>query len=32
MDLHKPDVLHTIYLGLFKYMMEWVEGFLKKDK
>jgi len=33
-DLHKPDLLHNIYLGLpvFKHMMEWVEGFLKKDK
>jgi len=26
-DLHKPDLLHNIYLGLFKHMMEWVEGF-----
>jgi len=25
-DLHKPDLLHNIYLGLFKHMMEWVEG------
>ena len=31
-DLHKPDILHNIYLGLFKHMMEWVEGFLKKHK
>jgi len=31
-DLHKPDHLYNIYLGLFKHMMEWVEGFLKKDK
>jgi len=31
-DLHKSDLLHNIYLGLFKHMMEWVEGFLKKDK
>ena len=28
-DLHKPDLLHNIYLGLFKHMMEWVEEFLK---
>ena len=28
--LHKPDLLHTVYLGLFKHMMDWVEGFLKK--
>ena len=31
-DLHKPDLLYNIYLGLFKYRMEWVEGFLKKDR
>ena len=31
-DLHKPDLLHNIYLGLFKHMMEWVEVFLKKHK
>jgi len=31
-DLHKLDLLHNIYLGLFKHMMEWVEGFLKKHK
>jgi len=31
-DLHKLDFLHKIYLGLFKHMMEWVEGFLKKHK
>jgi len=31
-DLHKPDLLHNIYLGLFKHMMESVEGFLKKHK
>ena len=31
-DLHKPDLLHKIYLGLLKHMMEWVEGFLKKHK
>lgn len=29
-DLHQPDLLHTVYLGLFKHMMEWVQGFLKK--
>jgi len=28
-DLH---LLHNISLGLFKHMMEWVEGFLKKHK
>ena len=31
-DLHKLDLLHNIDLGLFKHMMEWVEGFLKKHK
>jgi len=31
-DLHRPDLLHNIYLGLFKHMMEWMEGFLKKHK
>jgi len=31
-ELHKPDLLHNIYHGLFKYMIEWVEGFLKKHK
>ena len=31
-DLHKPDSLHNIYLGLFKHMMEWGEGFLKKHQ
>jgi len=29
-DLYKPDMLHTIYLALFKHMMDWIEGFLKK--
>jgi len=31
-DLYKLDLLHNIYLGLFKHMMKWVEGFLKKHK
>jgi len=31
-DLHKPDLLHNIYLGLFKHMIECVEGFLEKHK
>ena len=29
-DLHKPDLLHTVYLGLFKDMIDWVQAFLKK--
>jgi len=31
-DLDKPDLLHYISLGLFKHMLEWVAGFLKKNK
>jgi len=27
--LHKPDLLHTVYLGLFKHLMDWISGFLK---
>jgi len=29
-DLYKSDILHTIYLGLFKHMTDWIEDFLKK--
>ena len=29
-DLHVPDLLRTIYLRLFKNMMDWIQGFLKK--
>ena len=29
-DLHIPDMLHTVYLELFKHMMDWIQGFLKK--
>ena len=29
-NLHMPDLLHTIYLGLFKHMMDWIQRFLKK--
>ena len=31
-DVHKPDLLHNIYLGLLKHIMKWIEGFLKKHK
>ena len=31
-DLHKSDLLHNMYLGLFKHMMECVKEFLKKHK
>ena len=29
-DLQVPDLLHIIYLGLFKHMMDWIQGLLKK--
>jgi len=29
-DLYKPDILHSIYLALFKHMMERIKAFLKK--
>jgi len=29
-DLYKPDMIHTIYLRLFKHMMDWIKEFLKK--
>ena len=28
----REDILHNILLGILKYLMEWVEGFLKKHK
>ena len=28
--LHQPDLLHTVYLGLFNHLMDLIEGFLKK--
>jgi len=31
-DLHKPDMLHTVSLGLFKHMVDWIQGFLKKHR
>ena len=31
-DLPKPDLIHKIYLSLFKHMMKWVERFRKKHK
>ena len=31
-DLYKPDILHTIYLGLFKDMMDSIEAILKKHR
>jgi hypothetical protein len=29
-QLPKPDLLHTVYLGILKHLMEWVQDFLKK--
>jgi len=29
-DLHKPDMLHTVDLGLFKHLIDWIQGFLQK--
>jgi len=31
-DLYKPDMPHTIYLMLFKHMMDWIEGMLMKHR
>lgn len=31
-QLPKPDILHVLYLGLFKHMMDWLMAFLKKHK
>jgi len=28
--MHQPDLLHTVDLGLFKQLMDWLLGFLKK--
>jgi len=30
--LWKPDMLHTMYQGLFKHIMDWIMGFLKRHK
>jgi len=29
-DLRTPGMLHTVYLRLFKHMMDWIQAFLKK--
>ena len=31
-DLHKLDMLHTVYIGLFKHLMDWIQGILKKHR
>jgi len=28
--MHKPDLLHPVYLGLFKHLMDWIPGLLKQ--
>jgi len=30
-DLHILNLLQTIYLGKFKHMIDWIQGFLKRD-
>ena len=29
-DLHKTDMLHTVYFGLFKPIIDWIQRYLKK--
>jgi len=29
-DLHRPDILHNIYIGMFDHLMTWIEGFLQR--
>ena len=29
-QLEKPDLLHTVYLRILKYLIEWIQDFLKK--
>ena len=31
-DVFKPDILHTLYLGMMKHLMEWLVVFLRKHK
>jgi Plavaka transposase len=31
-NLVTPDVLHTVYLGILKHMMDWIVGFLEYHK
>jgi len=31
-DWHTQDMLQTVYRGLFKHMMDWIPGILKKHK
>jgi hypothetical protein len=29
-DLHRPDILHNTYIGMFDHLMTWIEGFLQR--
>jgi hypothetical protein len=29
-DLHRPDILHNIYIGIFDHLMTWIDGFLQR--
>jgi len=29
-NLHWPDILHNIYIGMFHHLMTWIEGFLQR--
>ena len=29
-EIHKPDLLHTVYLGLLKNLLDWITSFLKQ--
>jgi hypothetical protein len=29
-DLHRPDILHNIYLGMYQHVMRWIDGFLEE--
>jgi hypothetical protein len=29
-DLHRPDILHNIYLGMYQHVMSWIDGFLEE--
>ena len=29
---YTPDMLHRVYLGIFKHIMDWIQGFQKKHR
>ena len=31
-EIHKPDLLHNVYLGLLKNLLDWITAFLKEHK